>query len=76
MMHAKDIEVGVRGQNLSVRASSPPTGDRQYGSDAEFGMDLTLARELLRLLTEMIPLAEKSKPAVDVVALGETGTAA
>jgi hypothetical protein len=71
VLRAAEIEVGVKGQRLLVRGSAPPSGDSRYWSEQEIELDLQLARELLRLLGEMIPLAEKSKPPSPVTPIEE-----
>lgn len=63
--HVKTIEIGIRGQNITVRGSNPE--DRYGGQELE--MELVLARELHRLLGRLIPLAEKSRLPAPVVAL-------
>lgn len=67
MLRAKEVEVGVRGQRITVRGSKPPDDENKYGSEQEMDLDLSLARELLRLLGAAIPLAEASKPAAEAV---------
>jgi hypothetical protein len=69
MIRATEIEIGIKGQRLTMRGSCPPTSDRAYGNEAEFELDLTLARELHRLLGKLIPLAEKGRATAEVVAL-------
>lgn len=79
MIRATDIEVGVKGQHITVRGSCAPSEGRQYGNEAEMYIDLSLARELHRLLGKLIPLAEQSKPTATIVSVarrGEPGDAA
>ena len=76
ILKAEDIEVGIRGQRITVRGSKPPEGDSRYGSEQELDLELPLARELLRLLSAAIPLAEKAKTAAPTVAIGREEPAA
>lgn len=69
MIRATEIEVGVKGQRLTVRGSCQPSEGRQYGNEQEFEIDLTVARELHRLLGKLIPLAEKGRAAAEIVTL-------
>lgn len=69
MIRAEHIEVGIRGQRLTVRGAGPRTDGASYGTEQEIELDLTLARELHRLLGKLIPLAEKGKSGGEVVAL-------
>lgn len=75
MIEAKVIEVGVKGQRITVRGSCPPTSERSYGNEQEIELDLTLARELHRLLGKLIPLAEKSGTPAAILAVAK-GSAA
>lgn len=69
MIRATEIEVGIKGQRLTVRGSVASSSERQYGNEQEFELDPTLARELHRLLGKLIPLAEKGRASAEVVAL-------
>lgn len=59
-MKVQEIAVGVAARRLLVRGKSPPSGPSGYEREEELDMELPIARELLRLLTAMIPLAEAS----------------
>lgn len=69
MIHATEIEIGIKGQRPTVRGSCQPTDGRQYGNEQELELDLSLARELHRLLGKLIPLAEKGRASAEVVAI-------
>lgn len=71
-----EVEVGIRGQRITVRGSCPPDAENRYGREQEMDLDLPLARELLRLLTAAIPLAEQAKPGAAIVGLGQKEPAA
>jgi hypothetical protein len=63
LLQPDDIEVGIRGQRITVRGIRTPREGDRYTSEQELDLSLPQAREVLRLLTELIPLAEQSKPA-------------
>lgn len=69
MMRAEQIEVGVKGSGITVRGTAGPQDGKAYGSEQELELTLPQARELLRLLRHMIPLAEKATAAAGVVAI-------
>lgn len=58
MIDAAEIEVGVKGKRITVRATSLPN-DRGYTSDQEFTLTIDLARRLYNHLTLLIPIAVK-----------------
>jgi hypothetical protein len=66
---AAELEVGIKGQNITVRGYCPPSDERSYRNDQEIILDLPLARELHRLLGKLIPLAEQSQTTAKVVPL-------
>ncbi len=68
---AQEVEVGCRGQRITVRATHP---ENKY-SDAEVELSLPLARELWRLLGKIIPIAERSQVGAEVVDLRVKGEA-
>jgi len=75
ILAVQNIEVGVKGQRITVRGSCPPTEGRQYGNEQEIELDLRLARELHRLLGKLIPLAEKSGPPAPVTSIASESAA-
>jgi hypothetical protein len=62
MLVAEEIEVGVRGRNITVRGVRVPDAKNTYERTEEISLELTLARELFRLLSAAIPLAETFGP--------------
>lgn len=76
MVIAQEIEVGVSGQQITVRGVQPPRGTNAYAQVAELQLTLPLAREMYRLLGKMIPLAEQAKPLAPVVELAGDDDAA
>lgn len=71
-----ELGAGVQGQRITIRGVQWPSDERKYRAEEELDLSLSQARELLRLLTALIPLAEQAKPAVPVQAIGEAGNAA
>ncbi len=69
MIRVAEVEVGCRGQRITVRGTEQAMPGKTYQSEAETDMSLPQARELRRLLGRLIPVAEKSTVAAPVVAL-------
>lgn len=69
LIQPDDVEIGVRGQRITIRGIRAPREGDRYTSEQELDLSLSQAREVLRLLTELIPLAEQSKPALAPTAL-------
>ena len=71
MIIAEEVEVGIRGQTITIRGTVAPREGQTYERSEELTLSLPLARKLLTLLTALLPLAEQSAagPAAEVVPL-------
>jgi hypothetical protein len=75
-LKATEVEVSVRSQNIAVIGYQPPDTDNKYVRTEEIELTLPLARELLRLLTALIPLAEQAAPLAPLASLDRRTTSA
>lgn len=71
LIRVGDLEVGCRGQRITVRGIEPAIVGKGYQAEAEMELSLQQARELHRLLGRLIPVAEKSAVAAPIVALAD-----
>lgn len=64
-----EIEVGCRGQRITIRGIESPLSGKTYPCEAQMELSLQQAREVYRLLGKLIPVAEKSTLAAPVIAV-------
>jgi len=64
-----EIEVGVRGQRITIAGSLLPKDDSRYRTEETLDMSLQQARELYRMLAAMIPIAEASASSAPVLVM-------